>query len=144
MLSISGIVACVITPSWQSGIASRVVKSCLQPVSISQERMSDLGNSSVSSDAGKASPAVSCLRKWKQLLMLCPPPFPFAFPFFLFSPFPGLACKSLRYFPNLQFPCRKNLHGVFGVAPFHGGSGAPISFTCAYPHSLPRAQVPVW
>ena len=58
-LSSTGIVAFVIPPSWQSGIASRVVRSCLQPVSISQERMSDLGNSS---DAGKAIPADSAVR----------------------------------------------------------------------------------
>ena len=62
VLSSTGIVACVITPSWQSGTASRVVRSCLQPVSINQERMSGLGNSSVSSDAGKAIPADSAAR----------------------------------------------------------------------------------
>ncbi len=47
----------MIIPIWQKGIASRVVRSCLQPVSISQDRMSALGNSSIPSEAGKATPA---------------------------------------------------------------------------------------
>ncbi len=104
VLSSTASVAVVITPSWQSGIASRVVKSCLQPVSMSRERMSDLGNSSVSSDAGKAIPAVSAVRAPLPSQMetaaaamstagtdlLVPSDVPLS-PFF---PFPGLACES--------------------------------------------------
>ena len=136
VLSRTGMVAFVIMPSWQSGIASRVAKSCLQPVSISQERMSDLGMSSVSSDAGRAIPADSAVKAHLPSQMetaaaaVSTAGTDLLFIFLLLSliaflTLPWAGVRIFALFPELAIPHVGNLHGVFGVVPFPMVVGAP-------------------
>ena len=80
--------------------------------------------------------------KWKPLLLQLRPQGQTCFPLCLYlfglSPvFPFQGCRvSLCTFPNLQFPCRKNLHVVLDEVPFPGPFGALCSLMCSYPQSF--------
>jgi hypothetical protein len=139
-LSSTGDVVCAVIPIWQRGIASRVVRSCLQPASIRQDRMSALGNSSTPSEAGKATPADSLIKASSPSQMgtaaaaastagaekCLPSPCSLHGPVSPFFPFSGRPCECLHSSPYLQFPCRKT-YTLFRARSFSGPSDALCS-----------------